>query len=34
MRMKSGIPNDQMAKLDEVEKKMYDNIAMLDTTLR
>lgn len=34
MRMKSGIPNDQMAKLDELEKKMYENIAMLETTLR
>ena len=34
MRMKSSIPNDQIARLDEVEKKMYDNIAMLEATLR
>ena len=34
MRMKSSIPNDQLSKLDEVEKKMYDNIAMLEATLR
>ena len=34
MRMKSSIPNDQLARLDEVEKKMYDNIAMLEATLR
>ncbi|HTY75942.1 MAG TPA: V-type ATP synthase subunit A, partial [Candidatus Nanoarchaeia archaeon] len=34
MRMKNSIPNDQLSKLDEVEKKMYDNIAMLEATLR
>jgi V/A-type H+-transporting ATPase subunit A len=34
MRMKSSIPNDQLARLDEIEKKMHDNIAMLEATLR
>jgi V/A-type H+/Na+-transporting ATPase subunit A len=34
MRMKSGIPNDQLQKLDEVEKKMHDNIAALEASLR
>jgi V/A-type H+-transporting ATPase subunit A len=34
MRMKSGIPNDQLGKLDEVEAKMRDNIAMLEASLR
>jgi len=34
MRMKSGIPNDQLARLDEIEKKMYEDIAMLEATLR
>jgi V/A-type H+-transporting ATPase subunit A len=34
MRMKSGIPNDQLSKLDEVEKKMHDNISTLEASLR
>ncbi len=34
MRMKTSIPNDQIGRLDEVEKKMYDNIAMLEASLR
>jgi V/A-type H+/Na+-transporting ATPase subunit A len=34
MRMKSSIPNDQITRLDEIEKKMYDNMAMLEATLR
>jgi V/A-type H+-transporting ATPase subunit A len=34
MRMKNSIPNDQLDKLDAVEKKMNDNIAILETPLR
>jgi V/A-type H+-transporting ATPase subunit A len=34
MRMKSGIPNDQLNKLEEVEKKMHDNISALEASLR
>jgi V/A-type H+-transporting ATPase subunit A len=34
MRMKSGIPNDQLSKLDAVEQKMHDNIAKLEASLR
>ncbi len=34
MRMKNSIPNDKVAQLDELEKKMYDNFAMLESTLR
>lgn len=34
MRMKSGIPNDQLAKLDEVEKKMHENLSALEASLR
>ncbi len=34
MRMKSGIPNDQLGKLDELEKKMRDNIELLEASLR
>lgn len=34
MRMKNSIPNDQLEKLNDVEKKMNDNIAMLEATLR
>lgn len=34
MRMKSGIPNDKLSKLEDVEKKMYDNIATLEASLR
>lgn len=34
MRMKNSIPNDQLDKLEAVEKKMNDNISMLEATLR
>ncbi len=34
MRMKSGIPNDQLKKLDDLEQKMQDEIARLEATLR
>jgi V/A-type H+/Na+-transporting ATPase subunit A len=34
MRMKTNIPNDQLAKIDDLEKKMNDNISMLEATLR
>ncbi len=34
MRMKSGIPNDQLEKIDNVERKMQDDIANLEATLR
>jgi V/A-type H+-transporting ATPase subunit A len=34
MRMKSGIPNDQLQKLDEVEKKMHENLSALEASLR
>jgi V/A-type H+-transporting ATPase subunit A len=34
MRMKNTIPNDRLEKLEAVEKKMNDNIAMLEASLR
>ncbi len=34
MRMKDSIPNDKVSMLDDLEKKMYDNFAMLEATLR
>jgi V/A-type H+-transporting ATPase subunit A len=34
MRMKNSIPNDQLDKLEAVEKKMNDNISMLEASLR
>jgi hypothetical protein len=34
MRMKSGIPNDQLGKLDELEKRIHDNIELLEASLR
>jgi V/A-type H+-transporting ATPase subunit A len=34
MRMKSGIPNDQLEKLDELEKRIQDNIELLEASLR
>ncbi|NLF89429.1 V-type ATP synthase subunit A [Candidatus Bathyarchaeota archaeon] len=34
MRMKSGIPNDQLDKLEELEKKMHANIELLEASLR
>lgn len=34
MRMKDSIPNDKVSMLDDLEKKMYDNFAVLEATLR
>ncbi|MDR0372517.1 MAG: V-type ATP synthase subunit A [Nitrososphaerota archaeon] len=34
MRMKNSIPNDQLERLDEVEKKMHQNMENLEATLR
>lgn len=34
MRMKNTIPNDKVTQLDELEKKMYDDFAKLESTLR
>ncbi|MCW3984242.1 MAG: V-type ATP synthase subunit A [Candidatus Bathyarchaeota archaeon] len=34
MRMKNSIPNDKLEELDLLDKKMYDNFAMLEATLR
>jgi len=34
MRMKNAVPNDKVTKLDDLEKKMYDNFAVLEATLR
>jgi V/A-type H+-transporting ATPase subunit A len=34
MRMKSSIPNDQIDKLEELEKKMHANIELLEASLR
>ena len=34
LRMKSSIPNDKVDLLDDLEKRMYESFAMLETTLR
>ncbi len=34
MRMKNTVPNDKVAQLDELEKKMYDDFAKLESKLR
>ena len=34
MRMKNTVPNDKVAQLDDLEKRMYDNFAKLEATLR
>jgi V/A-type H+-transporting ATPase subunit A len=34
MRMKNMVPNDKIAELDNLEKKMYDDFAVLETTQR
>lgn len=34
MRMKNGIPNDQLNKLEELEKKIHANIELLEASLR
>jgi hypothetical protein len=34
MRMKGGIPNDQLGKLDEVDVKMRQEFERLEATLR
>ncbi len=34
MRMKTGIPNDKVAELDDLEKRMYENFDVLEASLR
>jgi len=34
MRMKTSIPNDKINMLDDIEKRMYECFAALETTLR
>jgi hypothetical protein len=32
--MKTGVPNDKLEQLDDLEKRMYESIGMLEATLR
>ena len=34
LRMKTSVPNDKVDLLDELEKRMHESFAILETTLR